>query len=117
MLQPFGRVEEREMVKRVPPVNRGWPQTPFLFGIGEAAILFLLLFLFLATVKIVPAGNVGVVTSVGAFQRHTLDPGLHLVTPLVQNVYHFQSGGYLIGRSMLSKTREIPMVRRRSTPS
>ena len=27
------------MVKRVPPVNSGWPQAPVLFGIGALAIL------------------------------------------------------------------------------
>jgi regulator of protease activity HflC (stomatin/prohibitin superfamily) len=79
------RVEEREMVRRVPPVNSGWPQAPVLFGIGAAAIL--LLILYLATVKIVPAGNVGVVTNFGAVQKDTLDPGLHVVMPFAQNVH------------------------------
>ena len=73
------------MVRRVAPGNSGWPQTPVLFGIGAAAIL--LLILYFATVKIVPAGNVGVVTNFGAVQKETLDPGLHFVTPFVQNVY------------------------------
>src|SRR5207244_11258925 len=56
-----------------------------LFGIGAAAIL--LLILYFATVKIVPAGNVGVVTNFGAVQKDTFDPGLHFVTPFVQNVH------------------------------
>jgi len=73
------------MVKRVPPVNSGWPQTPVLFGIGALAIL--LLIVYFATVKIVPAGYVGVVTNFGAVQNETLDPGLHFVTPFVQNVH------------------------------
>ena len=73
------------MVKRVPPVNSGWPQTPALFGLGVVAIL--LFIVYLATVKIVPAGNVGVVTNFGAVQKETLDPGLHFVTPFVQNVH------------------------------
>ncbi|MFL5680006.1 MAG: prohibitin family protein [Chloroflexota bacterium] len=34
----------------------------------------------------VPAGNVGVVTNFGQVQAGTLDPGLHIVTPLVQHV-------------------------------
>ena len=73
------------MVRRVAPGNSGWPQTPVLFGIGAAAIL--LLILYFATVKIVPAGNVGVVTNFGAVQKDTFDPGLHFVTPFVQNVH------------------------------
>ena len=55
------------MARRVAPGNSGWPQTPVLFGIGAAAIL--LLILYFATVKIVPAGNVGVVTNFGAVQK------------------------------------------------
>jgi regulator of protease activity HflC (stomatin/prohibitin superfamily) len=34
----------------------------------------------------VPAGNVGVVTNFGQVQRVTLEPGLHLVTPIYQRV-------------------------------
>ncbi|HEY8237959.1 MAG TPA: prohibitin family protein, partial [Candidatus Limnocylindrales bacterium] len=47
----------------------------------------------------VPAGNVGVVTNFGSVQRVTLEPGLHVVIPIVQHVtnvdtrvqpHHFQ---------------------------
>jgi regulator of protease activity HflC (stomatin/prohibitin superfamily) len=34
----------------------------------------------------VPAGNVGVVTNFGSVQSGTLEPGLHIVTPIVQHV-------------------------------
>jgi regulator of protease activity HflC (stomatin/prohibitin superfamily) len=73
------------MVKRLKPDDAGWPQTPILFGIGAAALL--LFIFYLATVKIVPAGNVGVVTNFGAVQKDTLDPGLHVVVPFAQNVH------------------------------
>lgn len=48
------------MVRRVPagnPVPPTFPQLPVLFGLGAVAIMALILYA--ATVKIVPAGNVG----------------------------------------------------------
>ena len=38
----------------------------------------------------VPAGNVGVVTNFGSVQSGTLQPGLHVVTPIVQLTFYGQ---------------------------
>ena len=73
------------MVRRITPVSGGGElQTGFLFGLGAVAVVVLIAAF--SAIKIVPAGNVGVVTNFGAVQKQTLDPGLHLVIPFVQGV-------------------------------
>lgn len=58
---------------------------PFAFGCG--GLLVLLIILWLTMFKQVDAGHVGVVTTWGAVEKTTLDPGIHLVIPFAQDVH------------------------------
>ena len=54
--------------------------------IGSVAGIVLVVVGFAAPFVEVPAGNVGVVMNFGQVQPGTLEPGLHVVTPIVQHV-------------------------------
>ena len=54
--------------------------------IGAAIGLFVLVVGLSGPFVEVPAGNVGVVTNFGSVQSGTLEPGLHIVVPIVQRV-------------------------------
>src|SRR5258707_1321176 len=63
------------------------PRQHILRGIVGAVIGALILVAGLSAPFVeVPAGNVGVVTNFGSVQPGTLEPGLHIVIPIVQNV-------------------------------
>ncbi len=63
------------------------PRAHVLRGIVGAAVGGLLLIVGLSSpFTEVPAGNVGVVTNFGSVQPGTLEPGLHIVIPIVQHV-------------------------------
>ena len=63
------------------------PRTHVLRGAAGAVIGLLLLVIGLSSPFVeVPAGNVGVVTNFGSVQPGTLEPGLHIVIPVVQHV-------------------------------
>jgi regulator of protease activity HflC (stomatin/prohibitin superfamily) len=47
----------------------------------------ILLFLGISAISVVPAGEVGVLTAFGQVQAGTLAPGLHFVTPIVNQVH------------------------------
>jgi regulator of protease activity HflC (stomatin/prohibitin superfamily) len=53
---------------------------------GAGGLILVAVFLLLS-VKIVQAGTVGVVTNWGAVQADTLEPGMHLVIPIMQGVH------------------------------
>jgi regulator of protease activity HflC (stomatin/prohibitin superfamily) len=75
---------------RATPAGRGAPPVPrahILRGVVGAAIgIFILVAGASAPFVEVPAGNVGVVTNFGSVQAGTLEPGLHIVIPIVQHV-------------------------------
>ena len=61
------------------------PRTHVVKGVVGAAIGLLILVVGLSGPFVeVPAGNVGVVTNFGSVQSGTLEPGLHVVVPIVQ---------------------------------
>jgi regulator of protease activity HflC (stomatin/prohibitin superfamily) len=63
------------------------PATHVLKGVAGAIIGGLILVAGLSAPFVeVPAGNVGVVTNFGSVQPGTLEPGLHIVIPIVQRV-------------------------------
>jgi regulator of protease activity HflC (stomatin/prohibitin superfamily) len=63
------------------------PRTHVLRGVVGAIIGAFLLVIGLSSPFVeVPAGNVGVVTNFGSVQPGTLEPGLHVVIPVVQHV-------------------------------
>lgn len=63
------------------------PRAHILRGIVGAVVGGLLLIVGLSSpFTEVPAGNVGVVTNFGSVQPGTLEPGLHIVIPVVQHV-------------------------------
>src|SRR5258705_1324091 len=63
------------------------PRAHILRGVVGVAIgIFILVAGASAPFVEVPAGNVGVVTNFGSVQSGTLEPGLHIVIPIVQNV-------------------------------
>ena len=74
---------------RTAPGQRGAPPVPrahILRGVIGAAIgIFILVAGASAPFVEVPAGNVGVVTNFGSVQSGTLEPGLHIVIPIVQH--------------------------------
>ena len=74
---------------RVTPGRPGAPipRAHVLRGIVGAAIGAIILVAGLSAPFVeVPAGNVGVVTNFGSVQAGTLEPGLHIVIPIVQHV-------------------------------
>jgi regulator of protease activity HflC (stomatin/prohibitin superfamily) len=63
------------------------PRAHVLRGVVGAAIGILILVVGVSAPFVeVPAGNVGVVTNFGSVQSGTLEPGLHIVIPIVQHV-------------------------------
>jgi regulator of protease activity HflC (stomatin/prohibitin superfamily) len=63
------------------------PATHILKGVAGAILGALILVAGLSAPFVeVPAGNVGVVTNFGSVQPGTLEPGLHIVIPIVQHV-------------------------------
>ena len=63
------------------------PTAHVLRGVAGAVIGALILVAGLSAPFVeVPAGNVGVVTNFGSVQSGTLEPGLHIVIPIVQHV-------------------------------
>ena len=63
------------------------PRAHVLRGAVGAAIGILILVIGVSAPFVeVPAGNVGVVTNFGSVQSGTLEPGLHIVMPIVQHV-------------------------------
>lgn len=63
------------------------PRTHVLRGVVGAVVGALILVAGLSAPFVeVPAGNVGVVTNFGSVQPGTLEPGLHIVIPIVQRV-------------------------------
>src|SRR6266576_1796396 len=63
------------------------PRAHVLRGVVGAAVGVLILIVGLSSpFTEVPAGNVGVVTNFGSVQPGTLEPGLHVVIPVVQHV-------------------------------
>ena len=63
------------------------PETHVVKGVVGAIIGALILVAGLSSPFVeVPAGNVGVVTNFGSVQPGTLEPGLHIVIPIVQRV-------------------------------
>ena len=75
-------------VGRVTPGRRDSPPVPrahVLRGVVGTAIGALILVAGISAPFVeVPAGNVGVVTNFGSVQPGTLEPGLHIVIPIVQ---------------------------------
>ena len=69
------------------PVVTVVPRAHVARGVVTAAIGLLLVIVGLSSPFVeVPAGNVGVVTNFGSVQSGTLEPGLHVVMPIVQRV-------------------------------
>ena len=70
--------------------QRGMPEVPRAHvarGVVGSAIGILIVVVGLSQPFVeVPAGNVGVVTNFGSVQTGTLEPGLHIVIPIVQRV-------------------------------
>ena len=70
--------------------QRGIPEVPRAHvarGVVGSAIGILIVVVGLSQPFVeVPAGNVGVVTNFGSVQTGTLEPGLHIVIPIVQHV-------------------------------
>ena len=63
------------------------PRAHIARGVIGAAVGLLILVVGLSAPFVeVPAGNVGVVTNFGSVQAGTLEPGLHIVVPIVQHV-------------------------------
>ena len=63
------------------------PESHIVKGVVGAVIGALILVAGLSSPFVeVPAGNVGVVTNFGSVQPGTLEPGLHIVIPIVQHV-------------------------------
>jgi regulator of protease activity HflC (stomatin/prohibitin superfamily) len=63
------------------------PRAHIARGVVGAAIgLFIIVVGLSAPFVEVPAGNVGVVTNFGSVQAGTLEPGLHIVIPIIQHV-------------------------------
>ena len=80
---PLGRATNPSGQRNVTPV----PATHILKGVAGAIIGGLILVAGLSSPFVeVPAGNVGVVTNFGSVQPGTLEPGLHVVIPIVQRV-------------------------------
>jgi prohibitin 2 len=77
-------------LSRVTPGRRDAPPVPrahILKGVLGAFVGALILIVGVSAPFVeVPAGNVGVVTNFGSVQSGTLEPGLHIVIPIVQNV-------------------------------
>ena len=74
---------------RATPAGRGGPvpRAHILKGVVGAAIGIVILVAGASAPFVeVPAGNVGVVTNFGSVQSGTLEPGLHIVIPIVQHV-------------------------------
>lgn len=59
-----------------------------LIAWGVATVIVITLIIMLSPFTIVGAGEVGVITKVGAFD-YTVGPGIHWLTPLVQGVHKF----------------------------
>jgi regulator of protease activity HflC (stomatin/prohibitin superfamily) len=79
---PLGRSAVVVNGQRVAP-----PNSHFARGIIGAALGGIIMIIGAAGPFVeVPAGNVGVVTNFGQVQTVTLEPGLHVVTPIVQRV-------------------------------
>jgi regulator of protease activity HflC (stomatin/prohibitin superfamily) len=77
---PLGRVAPG---RNAPPVPRGHVARG---AIGTVVGLLLVVVGLSAPFVEIPAGNVGVVTNFGSVQAGTLEPGLHVVAPIVQHV-------------------------------
>jgi len=74
-------------IERVRSRPASVPRAHVLKGAIGAAIGLLILVVGLSGPFVeVPAGNVGVVTNFGSVQSGTLEPGLHVVVPIVQHV-------------------------------
>ncbi len=77
-------------IGRATPQRGGVPAVPRAHvarGVVGSAIGLLLVVVGLSQPFVeVPAGNVGVVTNFGSVQTGTLEPGLHIVMPIVQHV-------------------------------
>ena len=77
-------------IGRATPQRGGVPAVPRAHvarGLVGSAIGLLLVVVGLSQPFVeVPAGNVGVVTNFGSVQTGTLEPGLHIVMPIVQHV-------------------------------
>ena len=74
-------------IERVRSGPASVPRTHVVKGAIGAAIGLLILVVGLSGPFVeVPAGNVGVVTNFGSVQTGTLEPGLHVVVPIVQHV-------------------------------
>jgi regulator of protease activity HflC (stomatin/prohibitin superfamily) len=70
--------------------QRGMPEVPRAHVargvVGSAIGIFIVVVGLSQPFVEVPAGNVGVVTNFGSVQTGTLEPGLHIVIPIVQHV-------------------------------
>ena len=77
-------------IGRATPQRGGAPAVPRAHvarGVVGSAIGLLIVVVGLSQPFVeVPAGNVGVVTNFGSVQTGTLEPGLHIVVPIVQHV-------------------------------
>jgi prohibitin 1 len=83
ILQPLSRGSTTASGQRIVPP----PKVHLLRGIVGGTIGGIVMIIgFAAPFVEVPAGNVGVVTNFGSVQTVTLDPGLHIVVPILQHV-------------------------------
>ena len=83
ILQPLSRGSATASGQRIVPP----PKVHLLRGIVGGTIGGIIMIVgFAAPFVEVPAGNVGVVTNFGSVQTVTLDPGLHIVVPILQHV-------------------------------